>query len=112
MAWYDDVAAAELWLKHGAKIDARESIDDLFIGAFQWKRYHFAYWLLARGADVNAAEQLSGNTALMIAVKRKDEENIRRLTKAGADPNRNNKKGESARSIAQTKGPKKLLNLL
>lgn len=108
MSWYDDVDAGKLWLKHGAKID---KIDQLFVGTFGWKRYRFAKWLLGLGADVNAADE-KGNIALMIAVKRKDEDAIGFLLDHGADPDRRNKDGISARNIAESKGPKRLLVLL
>jgi hypothetical protein len=32
IAWYDDVAAAELWLEHGAVINRNPSPDELFVG--------------------------------------------------------------------------------
>lgn len=111
IAWYDDIPAAKLWLKHGAKIDQRPSLNDLFLGSFGWKKLNFAYWLLEMGADVNAADD-KGNTALMVAVKRKDEENIKKLVKLGADADRKNAAGVSSRLIAETKGPNRLLAIL
>jgi ankyrin repeat protein len=111
IAWYDDVPAAELWLKHGATIDVRPSLNDLFLGSFQWKKYGFASWLLEKGADVNAPGP-AGLTALMLAVKRKDEDAIKLLMRSGADPDRESEQGISARKIAETKGPKRLLDLL
>ena len=111
IAWYDDVSAAKLWLKHGATIDEKPTLDELFLGTFGWKKMTFAKWVLAQGADVNAADD-NGNIALMIAVKRKDEDAIRFLMDAGADPTKENKQGISAKKIAETKGPKRLLTLL
>ncbi len=111
IAWYDDITAAKLFIKHGAKVDKDPSLSDLLVGAFGWKKYKFAYWLLSIGADVNAADP-EGNTALIVAVKRKDEEHIAKLIRAGANADRRNGSGESARSIAASKGPKRLLNLL
>lgn len=111
IAWYDDIAAAKYFLKHGADLSVRPGSDDLFVGAFGWKKYEFAHWLLSMGADVNSQDP-QGNTALIVAVKRKDETQIARLIQAGADPDRRNNKGDSARSIAAAKGPKRLLNLL
>lgn len=111
IAWYDDIAAAKLWLKHGAKIDEKPSLNELFLGSFGWKKYDFAYWLVDMGADVNASDD-QGNTALMVAVKRKDAEHIRRLVKLGADPDTENTKEISAKKIAIAKGPKRLLDLL
>ena len=75
---------------------------------------HFATtvkrWLLGLGADVNAADE-KGNIALMIAVKRKDEDAIGFLLDHGADPDRRNKDGISARNIAESKGLQRLLAL-
>lgn len=34
IAWYDDVKAGELWLKHGATIDEKPTLDELFLGSF------------------------------------------------------------------------------
>ena len=111
IAWYDDVAAGRLWQKHGANIDKRPSLDDLFLGSFQWKKYKFAQWLLDQGADVNARGP-AGLTALMLAVKRKDEDAIKFLMERGADPEKKSDDGTTARRIAETKGPKRLLALL
>ena len=111
IAWYDDVKAGELWLKYGAKLGDNPSLDELFLGTFQWKKYAFARWLLNRGADVNARGP-HGLTALMLAVKRKDEDSIRWLIKAGADPDLESDQGLSARKIVESQGPKRLLNLL
>ena len=86
-------------------------MDELFLGSFGWKKFNFAYWLIEQGADVNAADD-QGNTTLMMAVKRKDEDHIRRLIKLGADPDQENAKGMSARQIAVEKGPRRLLDLL
>lgn len=111
IAWYDDVAAAKLWLKHGAVIDERPSLNDLFLGAFQWKKMTFAKWLLEQGADVNAREP-GGMTALTLAVKRKDEDSIRWIVASGGDPDIQDEKGMTARKIAKQKGPKRILKLL
>jgi len=110
IAWYDDVKAGELWLKHGAKIDEKPSLNDLFLGSFQWKKFAFVRWLLEKGADVNARGP-GGLTALMLAVKRKDEDTIKWMVDAGADPDAESEDGTSARKIAETKGPKRLLAL-
>ena len=110
IAWYDDIKAAELWLRHGAKIDRKPSLDDLFLGAFQWKKYAFARWTLDRGANVDARGP-GGLTALMLAVKRNDEEAIKMLLKYGAYPDRKSDQGISARKLAETKGPRRISNL-
>jgi ankyrin repeat protein len=111
IAWYDDVAAAKLWLKHGAVIGKKPSVDDLFLGAFQWKKMAFAKWLLSQGADVNARGP-AGMTALMLAVKRKDQEAIRWLIEAGGDPDQKSDQKFSARTLAELNGPKRIMTLL
>jgi ankyrin repeat protein len=111
IAWYDDVKAGELWLKHGAKIETKPSLDDLFLGSFAWKKFEFAKWLVKKGANVNARGP-KGLTALMLAVKRKDEDSIKWLIASGADPDKQSDQGLSARWIAESKGPKRLLALL
>jgi ankyrin repeat protein len=111
IAWYDDVAAADLWLKHGAVINRKANLDELFLGSFQWKKLQFARWTVDHGADVNARGP-EGMTALMLAVKRKDEDSIKWLMSAGADPDLKDEKGISARKLVQTKGPKRMLEFL
>lgn len=111
IAWYDDVAAAKLFVKHGARIDEKPSLNELFLGSFGWKKMKFVKWLLGMGVDVNAADD-KGNTALMVAVKRKDEASIKFLVSVGADPNIQNASGLSARTLVELKGPKRLLALL
>lgn len=111
IAWYDDVAAAKLWLKHGAVIDKNPSLGDLFLGSFYGNKMKFAKWALSSGGDVNTRGP-GGVTALIVAVKRKDEANIKWLMTNGADPDIKDEKGLSARKIAATKGPKRLLELL
>lgn len=108
IAWYDDVAAGKLFVKHGATLEGK---DALFVGSVGWKRYKFAEWLLDQGADVNTLGP-DGLTALMIVVKRKDEDAIRMLLKRGADPDKQNKEGLSARRIGEEKGPKRIATLL
>ncbi len=110
IAWYDDVEAAELFLSHGAKLD-KELLDNTFVTAIYGKQYNFAWWALDCGADINSFAPQDVN-ALMIAVKRKDEGLINRLISFGADPDAKNEDGESARSIAEKRGPKRLAKML
>lgn len=46
IAWYDDVEAAELFRKHGAKVDDPTAGDTPFLAAFNWKRFSMAEWFL------------------------------------------------------------------
>jgi ankyrin repeat protein len=113
IAWYDDVKAAKLFIKHGAKLDkkSKPNLNDLFLGAFSWRKYKFAEWLLNEGADVNAPGP-RGYTALMFAVKRKEEDTITFLLRYGADPDKKSEDGLSARKLAGQKGPKRIARLL
>lgn len=111
IAWYDDTAAGKLWTKHGAKIDHFPTLDELFLGAFHWKKLNFASWLLEMGADVNAVDA-KGDTPLHLAVNRKDGDRVKWLIDRGADPGRLNRRGMSVRMLAEQNGPKRLLTLL
>ena len=107
IAWYDDVPAVKLFIKYGAKIDEKPSLNELFLGAFAWRKYGFVEWLLKEDADVNTPGP-GGNTALMFAVKRKEEDTIGLLLRFGADCNKKNKDGMSAKKLAELKGPKRI----
>ena len=111
ISWCDDVEAARLFIKHGAKLGEKPGLNDLFLGAFAWRKYRFAEWLLKAGADVNASGP-RGMTALMFAVKRKEEDTIRMLLKYGADPDKESDDGKSARKLAEEKGPRRIAYLL
>lgn len=111
ISWCDDVEAAKLFIKHGAKLGENPGLNDLFLGAFAWRKYRFAGWLLTEGAEVDAPGP-RGMTALMFAVKRKEEDTIRMLLKYGADPDKKNDEGISARKLAEEKGPKRIAGLL
>jgi len=111
ISWNDDVEAAKLFIKHGAKLGENPGLNDLFLGAFAWRKYKFAEWLLTEGADVDAPGP-RGMTALMFAVKRKEEDTIRMLLKYGADPDKKSDEGLSARKLAEEKGPRRIADLL
>lgn len=110
IAWYDDVEAAELFLSHGAKLD-KKLLDNMFVTTIYGKQYNFAWWALDHGADINSFAP-QGVNALMIAVRRKDEDLIKKLVSLGVDPDAKNTDGESPRSIAEKRGPKRLLKML
>ncbi len=110
IAWYDDIEAAELFLSHGAKLD-KPLLGQLFVTSIFWKKFEFAWWVLERGADIDTYAPQDVN-ALMIAVKRKDEDLIKKLISLGADPEVANSEGESARTIAEKRGPKRLAKLM
>ncbi len=106
IAWNDDIGSAKLWLKHGAVLGDHPTKNDLFVGAYSCKKFAFADWMLAQEADINSLGP-NGETALMFAVKRKDEAEIRRLLGLGAAPGIGN-----AREVAAKQGSKRILELL
>jgi ankyrin repeat protein len=111
ISWCDDVEAAKLFIKHGAKLGENPGLSELFLGSFAWRKYKFAEWLLTEGAEADAPGP-RGMTALMFAVKRKEEDTIRMLLKYGADPDKKSDEGLSARKLAEEKGPRRIANLL
>ncbi len=93
-----DAANLEQWLKEHA-----EDINQLY-GAFCWTPLHtaarfgredLAEVLIARGADVAAGDEPSGNTALHIAAQYGNVAVARGLVARGADVNARNKHGRT-----------------
>jgi hypothetical protein len=101
IVWNDDVAAAELFQRHGAEVDPHSGDETPFTAAYLWRRFAVAEWFLRNGADVDHADKL-GCTALYHAVRRK----------YGADPERGNAAGVSPRALAETNRQRKLLSVL
>jgi ankyrin repeat protein len=112
IAWYDDPKAAALFQKHGAKITEKNGKDTPFMAAMGWKKFKVAEWFLANGADVEITDEL-GNTSLLLTVKKKYPlPVIKMLIKYGADPDKQNKKGESAHKIASSYRDKSIFKIL
>ena len=113
VAWYDDVEAAILFKKHGAKIADASGQDAPFLAAYGWKKFNMAEWFLRNGADVNVADD-KGNTALFyaVAMKRKYEiEDIKLLLRYGADINKENNESISPKKRAEQDKRRTILNL-
>lgn len=111
IAWYNDVEAAQLFKGYGADIEALAGADTPFLGAFNWRRFEVAEWLLQNGADVNHPGG-DGNTALFYAVKRKYKpEQIQMLLRYGADPDQENNTGISPRKLAEANRQMKILGM-
>jgi len=78
IAWYNDVAAAQLFKIHGANIEAPAGGSTPFMAAYLWRRFEIAEWFLKNGADVNTVDA-KGNTAMYYALKRKYKKEPRQL---------------------------------
>ena len=106
IAWNDDVEAATLFKKHGAKID-----NAAFLAAVVWKRFNMVKWFLLNGADVNF-KGIDDYPALLVAVKRKYPiEMIGLLLEFGPDFNLQNQQGISPKKLAELNRQKKILKL-
>ena len=111
----DIVAEVRAALDAGASPNARSQFggETLLIQAVENNRIGAARLLLARGADVNLADAESGDTPLIRASSTNDwtSDQSRSLTKIvalllqkRADPNRRNKAGETALTLASIEG--------
>ena len=108
IAWFNDTKAADLFKKYGAKIENENGRNTPFLGAFTWKRFDVAEWLLKNGANVNAVDN-SGNTALFYVAKRKYKiEYVELLLQFGADFDKENKEGISPKKLAELNRQKKI----
>ena len=94
-AWQGHLEAVRWLLEHGAPLNRQGNA---------WSALHYAAFaghndvlqlLLQRGADVNARAP-NESTVLMMAVREGQEDSVRRLLAAGADPRPVNDQGDSA----------------
>ena len=70
------------------------------------------YVLLNHGADPDARERETGNTALMLAANRARLEEVKLLLQAGADPTLKAKDGWTALAAADMIGDSEIVELL
>lgn len=111
ITWYNDIGGADLFKSYGAQTDSSAGIDTPFMAAYNWKRFEIAEWFLKNGADVNFTDK-DGNTTLFYAVKRKYKlDQIRLLLRFGADFNKENKQGISAKKLAEQNNQTGILKL-
>ena len=111
IAWNDDVKAAALFRKHGARIEKTDGRETPFLAAFMWKRFKVAEWFLRHGANPNVQDP-KGNPALFYAVKRKyDMDKIALLLKSGADIHLQNNEGISPKKLAESNRQRNMLKL-
>jgi len=111
--WKPPGAMAELFLSHGADVNAREpSGQPLLNSRIHWNLPSVALWLLKNGADPNATDA-EGNTALHEAARRGiNPEVVRTLLARGARLKTKNRNGQTALDLARAKNRTKLLPLL
>lgn len=108
----NDVRIAALLIDHGANVDSRGSQYSVLDQAIYWGP-EVAMLLVASGAEVNTFVPYSGETPLIIAVKRKRTEITRMLLEAGADPNaRHRGNNRTALDYAVSSGEAELVKIL
>ena len=91
----------EVLIKAGADVNTTDAAGNVpLISVIHFNHEECVPLLLESGADVNATEADTGSSALIIAVTKCKDEALEQLTKAGADVNIVNKKGDTALTIA------------
>lgn len=108
-------AQIKLLLEHGADPDEGDSENEgrsSLTNTIQKGNISGARLLLEAGAEVNKTHRYSGETPLMSAVRNQQIEMVRLLLEFKADSTRLNKKGESAKAIAESLGYKEIAELL
>ncbi len=104
-AGYDDIA--KLFISYGAPIE-----DDLLWTVINNEESLVSKLLTLKSALVNVQDKQSGNSALMCAIKKRNESIATELIQRGASVNTANKKGQTALMFAALEGLEKIVTLL
>jgi ankyrin repeat protein len=111
-AWDGRADLLDLALARGARLDqARDHLRPVLNELIRWGQFVQARMLLARGASPNLPDE-RGWTALHQAVSRGNANLVADLVRAGADPTRVDRSGQSPRDLARGKGRPDLMRLL
>jgi Ankyrin repeats (3 copies) len=110
LVYADDLAAAKLVRRYGAKLDEVFGGGTPLIYAMRHRRAKFAEWLLKEGANP-ASRDRRGLTAMHHAVRRRlPDSTLRALLEAGADPAAVSADGVSVGQLA-TRAQRALLGI-
>ena len=100
-------------IEAGADVNERsKSGATVLILAVNSSRNQLVDILLRSGAEINAAEEFSGSTALARAVEIKDMETVKQLIEAGADLEMTDKSGNTPLMIAKSERSEEIVKLL
>ena len=100
-AWNGQVDAARMLIARGVEVDVNSSGDlTPLMSAVERSQDRMVRFLVEIGADVNAAGEELGITALHTAAKHDAQEAARLLVEAGADVNAENENGQTPLHVA------------
>jgi uncharacterized protein len=109
--WHEDLATLRLLIARGAEIDECAEDETPFLHCWKNRRFRAAAVLLDAGADIDFQDS-KGRGALHHALERDFEPaRLRWLLQRGADPERKDKTGTSARMKAQRKRDKRYVRM-
>ena len=111
-AFADDLAAIDLLVGSGARIDPVTEDETPFLGAIKWSRFAAAERLLRHGANVNF-QNSKGVTALHLVLKKdSNRTHVLMLLRHGADPTITSRDGKSPLDLVRNRRDKTYFNLL
>ena len=110
--WYDDVHILDILV--GAGADVNDVADtSVFLACWNWKKFAAARRLVQHGANPNFQDATSGRTALHYGIEREfDPRELRWLVAHGALADIRNRKGITARTLAERKRDKRWLEAI